>query len=232
MTTSIAGVAVVGVGGYSWLRVQKTAAAAASTPAVTPPAAASAAAAPVAPVATGDQRKTIRAIGSITAPVTVTEFFSLTCTHCAAFTRETFPDLKAKLIDTGMVHWVFSDYPLDQIALAATMVARNLPLDLYEPFVVALFQGQMSWAFNSNIAPMDGLAREAALAGMPRDQFDKVVADEDLKNWILQERTDVTNNFNIDATPTFRADGPKAKGQQKAGEMDFAGFTAFLATVS
>jgi len=177
-----------------------------------------------------DPRETPRSIGSATAPITVTEFFSLTCTHCAAFTRETFPTIKAKLIDTGKIRWVFSDYPLDQIALKAAMVARSLPPDLYEPFVVALYQGQLQWAFNSNLDPIEGLAQEAALAGMPRSQFDKITADTDLQNFVLQERTDASNKYSIDATPTFRADGPKAQGQQQSGEMDFPSFTMFLGT--
>jgi len=175
--------------------------------------------------------ETPRSIGSARAPITVTEFFSLTCTHCAAFTRESFPEIKSKLIDTGKVHWVFVDYPLDKIALTAAMVARSLPADLYEPFVVALYQNQLHWAFNSDLDPIEGLAQEAALAGLPRSQFDKIVADTDLQNFILQERTDASNKYSIDATPTFRADGPKAQGQQQAGEMDFDGFTTFLATV-
>jgi len=178
-----------------------------------------------------DPTETPRSIGSASAPITVTEFFSLTCTHCAAFMRDTFPTIKAMLIDTGKVHWVFVDYPLDKIALTAAMVARSLPADLYEPFVEALYQNQLHWAFNSDLDPIEGLAQEAALAGVPRSQFDKIAADTTLQNFVLQERTDASNNFNVDATPTFRAAGPKAPmGQQQSGEMDYPTFVMFLNT--
>jgi len=178
-----------------------------------------------------DPTETMRAIGSPTAPITVTEFFSMTCPHCAAFTREVFPDIKSKLIDTGKVRWVFSDYPLDQVALTAAMVARSLPQNLYEPFMVALFQDLTRWAYSSTLDPYEGLAQEAALAGMPRPTYDKVRMNTDLQNFVLQERTDASNKFSVDSTPTFRADGPKAKGQQRAGEMSYDAFTDFLATV-
>jgi len=181
--------------------------------------------------AAADPTETPRSIGSAAAPITVTEFFSLTCTHCAAFMRDTFPQIKSTLIDTGKVHWVFVDYPLDKIALTAAMVARSLPPDLYEPFVEALYQNQLHWAFNSDLDPTEGLAQEAALAGIPRSQFDMIAANSALQNFVLQERTDATNNFNIDATPTFRAVGRKAPmGQQQSGEMSFDEFTQFLAT--
>ena len=79
-----------------------------------------------------------RAIGSPAAKVTVLEFFSLTCTHCAHFANTTFPKVKSDLIDTGKVRYVYRDFPLDQVALTAAMVARTLPAERYEPFVNAL----------------------------------------------------------------------------------------------
>src|SRR6185437_861940 len=89
-----------------------------------------------------------RSVGKPDAKVTVNEFFSLTCSHCAAFARETYPLVKKDLIDTGKVRWVFHDYPLDQVALMAAMVAHYLPVDRYEPFIDALFNTQDRWAFN------------------------------------------------------------------------------------
>src|SRR5215469_8960375 len=82
-----------------------------------------------------DPSETERAIGKPDAKVTVLEFFSLTCTHCAAFSRETMPLVKSRLIDTGLVRYVFHDFPLDQVALTAAMVARALPAERYEPFI-------------------------------------------------------------------------------------------------
>ena len=86
-----------------------------------------------------DPRLAERAIGKPDAKTQVVECFSLTCTHCAAFAQETFPDVKVKLIDTGKVYYIFHDFPLDQVALTAAMVARALPPERYEPFISALF---------------------------------------------------------------------------------------------
>src|SRR5580698_3165225 len=88
-----------------------------------------------------------RSFGKPDAKTTVIEFFSLTCSHCAAFAAETFPKVNSELIQTGKVRWVFHDYPLDQIALLAAQIARYLPVDRYEPFVEALFATQDRWAF-------------------------------------------------------------------------------------
>jgi len=228
VVSSATGLVVAGLAGFAWLRsTNKAVAPVTDAPAAPAPAAAVAST----PAAATNPAETPRSIGSASAPITVTEFFSLTCTHCAAFMRDTFPTIKSMLIDTGKVHWVFVDYPLDKIALTAAMVARSLPADLYEPFVEALYQNQLHWAFNSDLDPIEGLAQEAALAGIPRSEFDMITANTDLQNWVLQERTEATNNYNIDATPTFRAAGPKApQGQQQSGEMSYDEFTAFLAT--
>ena len=88
------------------------------------------------------------------------EFFSLTCTHCAAFARETMPQVKKDLIDTGKVRWVFHDFPLDQVALTAAMVARYLPPDRYEPFINALFASQDRWAFARGVNTDRGVVED------------------------------------------------------------------------
>ena len=119
-----------------------------------------------------------RSIGDAGAKITAQEYFSLTCTHCAAFARETFPQIKSELIDTGKLRWVFYDFPLDQVALQAAMVARYLPADRYEPFVMALFANQDRWAFARGVNTTDELWKTAALAGMSRASFDQAIADE------------------------------------------------------
>jgi protein-disulfide isomerase len=164
-----------------------------------------------------------RSFGDPKAPVTVLEFFSLTCTHCAAFSREVMPDITAKLIDTGKLRFVYHDYPLDQIALTAAMVARALPPERYEPFVSALFASQDRWAF----APEGGnsteaLAKMAALAGLGRPAFDAVVANDALKQAILTQQQQATDMYKIEATPTFMC-----HGQSHSGELDYAEFVQF-----
>jgi protein-disulfide isomerase len=159
-----------------------------------------------------DPRRTERAIGKPDAKVTVLEFFSLTCTHCAHFANTTFPQVKSQLIDTGKVRLVYHDFPLDQVALTAAMVARSLPEDQYEPFIAALFANQDRWAFSRQNNPTDEIWKTAALAGMSRAAFDAAIADTGLKNWIVAQQTADTDKYAIDSTPTFVVNGKKAEG--------------------
>lgn len=123
-----------------------------------------------------------RSLGQADAPVTVMEFYSLTCPHCAAFVRETFPRVKSELIDTGKVRLIFCDFPLDQVALTAAMVARTLPPARYEPFTAALLASQDRWAFARGVNSTEELAKMAALAGLPREAFNKAIANTELKS--------------------------------------------------
>jgi protein-disulfide isomerase len=170
-----------------------------------------------------DPRLAERAIGKPDAKTQVIECFSLTCTHCAAFARETFPDVKAKLIDTGKVHYIFHDFPLDQTALTAAMVARALPAERYEPFIGALFASQDRWAFAQGVNSGDEIWKMAALAGMSRATFDATVADTAFRNAILAQQKADAERWNIDSTPTFVINGEK-----HAGEMDYATFAKLV----
>jgi len=170
-----------------------------------------------------DPTRAERSIGKPDAKVTVNEYFSLTCTHCAAFAQGPFQEIKTKLIDPGTVRWVFNDYPLDQTALAAAMVARYLPVDRYEPFIEALFATQNRWAFNRGANPTDELWKTAALAGMGRSTFDKALADTGLRDWILQQQQADTKQWSIDSTPSFVIDK-----QKYAGEMSYEAFRKLI----
>ncbi len=170
-----------------------------------------------------DPRMTQRAIGKPDAKTQVVECFSLTCTHCAAFSQETFPDVKAKLIDTGKVFYIFHDFPLDQVALTAAMVARALPAERYEPFVQALFASQDHWAFAQGVDSTDELWKLAALAGMSRATFDATVADSAFRDAILAAQKADAARWNIDSTPTF-----VINGQVHPGEMDYDAFVKLI----
>jgi protein-disulfide isomerase len=164
-----------------------------------------------------------RSFGDPKAPITVEEYFSLTCTHCAAFSREMMPEITTKFITPGKVRFVYHDYPLDQIALTAAMVARALPPERYEPFISALFASQDRWAF----APDGGdyttaLGQMALLAGLSHDRFEAVIADADLKQAILTDQQRATDQYKIDATPTFRCNG-----KQHSGELPVDAFVKF-----
>ncbi len=176
--------------------------------------------------AAGDQRKAERSIGSPSAKVTVMEFFSLTCSHCAAFSRETMPDIEKELIGPGKVRFVYRDFPLDQLALTAAMVARYLPPERYYPFITALFATQDRWAFARGINNTEEIWKLAALAGMSRSTFDQAVADADLRNWILQEQQADQDRWKIDSTPSF-----VINGQKYTGEMSYDVFRKLIPDV-
>jgi protein-disulfide isomerase len=164
-----------------------------------------------------------RAIGSPDAKNTIIEYFSLTCPHCAAFSRDVFPKVKTQLIDTGKVRYVFRDYPLDQLALTAAMVARALPPDRYEPFISALFASQDRWAYARGVNNTEELWKTAALAGMSRQTFDAAIANEALKKAIVAGAEKAQNVDHVDSTPTFIING-----ERHAGGMDFDSLAKML----
>ena len=154
-------------------------------------------------LAADDPRITERAIGKADAPVTVIEFFSLTCGHCAGFSRDTYPRVKQELVDTGRIRLVYRDFPLDQLALAAAAVARSLPADRYSAFVQTLFATQDRWAFNRSGDPRVELFKLASVAGMDRETFDRALTDASLQRAILEQRLAGQQQYNVNSTPTF-----------------------------
>lgn len=162
---------------------------------------------------------TPRTMGNPDAKVHVDEYFSLTCTHCAAFQRETFPEVKKNLIDTGKVFYEWHDFPLDQVALTAAIVARTLPPDRYEPFINLLLTTQDKWAFARDVNSTEELAKLAALAGMPRATFDKAVNDDAMKKVILASQDEAQKKHDVNSTPTFLING-----KPLVGAVDYATF--------
>ncbi len=148
--------------------------------------------------AAADPRMAPRTLGKPDAPVKVTEWFSLTCPHCARFARDTFPLVQSKLIDTGKLSYTFADYPLDQVALMAAQVARALPPDRYVPFVDALLASQDRWAFARDVNTTEELAKMAALAGLSHDQFEAAIKDTGLRDAILTAQDQATKTYQIE----------------------------------
>ena len=175
-----------------------------------------------------DPRLTERSTGRPDAPVTVLEFFSLTCSHCAAFHRDTWPQVKRELVETGTVRMVWRDFPLDRAALAAAAVARALPPERYEGFISTLLANQDRWAFRQDWA--EELKKMAALAGMPPQTFEQLRGDEAYLRAILAGRIEAEREFNIQATPSFAF---RAGGQQRmhSGNMPFAEFQRLVQEV-
>jgi protein-disulfide isomerase len=142
-----------------------------------------------------------RVIGSASAPVTITEYASMTCSHCAHFATEILPQVKKLLIDTGRAKLIFRDFPLDQFAFKAAMMARCAPADKYFSLVEVIFNNQERWISNKD--PLEGLAQLGALAGMDADLFKACTQNATLETAILNIMNDAQSRYDIKSTPTF-----------------------------
>jgi protein-disulfide isomerase len=155
------------------------------------------------PPAVPDTARAERSVGAPNARVVVQEFFSLTCGHCAAFHRDTWPRVRAEIIPQGRVRVVFRDFPLDRLALVAHIAARALPPERYDAFLTLLFAQQDRWAFARNVDNIAEIARIAAIAGLSREAFDAALADMELQRWILEQRLAAEQQHRIASTPSF-----------------------------
>ncbi len=150
-----------------------------------------------------------KSIGSADAPVTMIEYSSLTCPHCAAFHTDTLPSIKKDFIDTGKVRLVFMDFPLGNLAMAATMIARCSGPS-YVPMIDALFQSQATWSHSDT--PFDAIAGIARLSGMSIDDVENCLDDEPLLKALQAVAKDASQNLGVESTPTFFIEGVKVPG--------------------
>lgn len=150
------------------------------------------------------------AIGSADAKVTVIEYSSLTCPHCAAFQAKVFPSFKAKYIDSGKVRFITREFPLDNLAAAAAMLARCLPQEKSFDFVETMFATQETWASGQN--PKAKLFEIAKQAGFTEETFEKCLTDQALLDKLTALRTRAGEKFQINSTPTFFVNGKRVSG--------------------
>jgi protein-disulfide isomerase len=151
-------------------------------------------------------------LGQADAPVTLIEYASLTCPHCAAFEAETLPRLQSAYIDSGKLRLVFRDFPLDPVALRAAMLAHCAGKERYFGFLQVLFQNQADWRDAQD--PEAGLAAIAKLGGIGKEEFGRCMADETLAKRVVQSRHDAEKSLTIESTPTFFINGKKVSGAQ------------------
>ena len=159
-----------------------------------------------------------RVLGDPAAPITIVEYASLSCPHCAHFTNEVLPELKKKWIDTGKVKLVLRDFPLDEPALRAAMIARCAPPDRFYAFVDTFFGAQDKWVTGSDY--LQSLARLAKLGGMGKEEFDACLKNTALENKILDSRLVASKELEVNATPTFFINGTKFVGAPTVDEFD------------
>jgi protein-disulfide isomerase len=160
-----------------------------------------------------------RRLGSPEAPVVVIEYASATCPHCAQFHIRSWPQIRSAYIDTGKVLWIFREFPLDSLAMAAFMLARCVPQDDYFPTIETLFKEQRLW---TGPGARQELARVMLGAGMNQETFDSCIARSDLAEGIYNIAK-TAQAFGVTSTPTFFVNGHIVHGAQ-----DFATFGALI----
>ena len=156
-------------------------------------------------------------LGKAEAPLTIVEYASLTCPHCAAFDAETMPRLKAEYIDTGKVRYVYRDFPLDRLALTASVVARCAGRERFFGFVEAFFASQQTWARAQN--PVEALGRIARQGGMGDSEFDACVKDQAALDKVLAQRLEAEKTYKIQSTPTLLIQGDRYSGALRFEEL-------------
>ncbi|MBN8996746.1 MAG: DsbA family protein [Rhizobiales bacterium] len=152
-----------------------------------------------------------KSLGDPNAPVTVIEYASMTCTHCARFATTVFKDFKAKYVDTGKVHFIFREFPLDPLAAAAFQLARCAPEDKYFPMVDVMFQTQQSWAFVDDPGP--ALYKVVAPMGFTENSFNSCLDDKSKSEAIAWVHDRAEKDFGVQGTPAFFINGTRYDGE-------------------
>lgn len=171
----------------------------------------------------GTDPKSPKSIGSIDAPVTMIEYSSLTCPHCAHAHETVLPKLIKQYVETGKLRIVFNDFPLNQQAMDASKVSRCMGPDQYFGFLTLLFGTIEQWAY-SNKHP-ETLIQDAVMAGLPEDKAKSCLADKDTEQAIIEGVQNAVRTYNVQSTPTFILnDGAK----RIEGARDFSEFQSAI----
>lgn len=161
-----------------------------------------------------------RILGKGDAPITIIEYASLTCPHCAHFDTQVLPKLKEKWIDTGKAKLVLRDFPLDESALRAAMVARCAPPDKFYPLVDTFFAQQEQWVTARDYRA--ALEKLAKLGGISDKEFKACISDKKLEDQVAESRLTAAQKLGVDATPTFFINGKKFDGAPTVEAFDQA----------
>lgn len=159
-----------------------------------------------------------RILGNADAPVTIIEYASLTCPHCAAFATQTLPQVKTTYIDQGLARLVFRDFPLDRVALKASLLARCVPDDRYFAMLDVLFRSQNDWAGSTD--PLTALAQIGRTAGLDQAKVDACLNDQAETDKIVAGIQAAQDEFKISSTPTLIINGVTHAGALSFEQME------------
>ena len=155
-------------------------------------------------------------LGSEKAPVTIIEYASMTCPHCAHFSNTTFPELQKRYIDTGKVRFIFREFPLDALAAAGFMLARCAGNDKFMPIVETLFAKQPEWMVQKPVEPLKAIAKQF---GYTEESFNQCLANQKILDDIQVVRDRAADKLGVNSTPTFFVNGKKLTGDQPIDAM-------------
>ena len=160
------------------------------------------------------------ALGPANAPVTITEYASMTCPHCAAFNETVFPKIKSEYIDTGKIRYVFREFPLDIKAAAGSMLSRCIAKDdsgKYFAVTDMLFRQQNDWVMKNTT---ETLARIGKQAGLSQQAVEDCLKNQGLLDKIAADQKYAAEVLKVNSTPTFFVNGEKIKGETSFEEFD------------
>jgi protein-disulfide isomerase len=157
-----------------------------------------------------------RQLGPDGAPVTIIEYASMTCPHCANFHKNTFPELKKRYIDTGKVRYIFREFVLNPLDAGAVMLARCLDKDKYFDFVDVLFRKQDEWVVQRPIEPLFAIARQA---GFTKETFEACLKNQEILSGIEAQRNRAAERFGVNSTPTLIINGKVVRGSLSIDEL-------------
>jgi protein-disulfide isomerase len=157
-------------------------------------------------------------LGSESAKCTIIEYASLTCSHCAAFHKETWPQLKERYVDKGLVRFTLREFPLDPLATAGFMLARADGGAKYYPITDLLFDQQRAWAFTDK--PLDALQGLMRQAGFSKERFEATLKDQKLYDAVNAVKNRAADTFKVSSTPTFFINGARHPGALAIAELE------------
>jgi protein-disulfide isomerase len=155
-------------------------------------------------------------LGSDKAPVTIIEYASMTCPHCAHFSQTTFPELQKRYIDSGKVRFIFREFPLDALAAAGFMLARCAGKDKFMPIVETLFAKQTDWVVKEPLPALQNIAKQF---GFTEGSFKQCLANQKVLDDIQAVRDHAVEKLGVNSTPTFFINGKKMVGDVSIDAM-------------
>ncbi len=159
-------------------------------------------------------------LGPANAPVTITEYASMTCPHCADFNEKVFPKIKSEYIDSGKIRYVFREFPLDIKAAAGSMLARCIAKDdapKYFAVIDLLFKQQNDWVVKNTTETLTRIGKQA---GLSQQQVEDCLKDQALLDKIAADQKFAADVLKVNSTPTFFINGEMIKGDTRFEEFD------------